>query len=117
ALLLLGEIFVVGRVVLRLEAQVADDDIVQSADRLAEAQRLAQRPGKADPITAQVWRQRHGQATAVAANTAATEVSDLQIHESPPHFLLSLYRQQGLRVWHARLRGIDQGRSRCPDMS
>ena len=64
--------------VLGLVAQVADDDVVQGADGLAEAQRVPERAVEADAVAAQVRRQRHGQARITANDTAAPVIAEAQ---------------------------------------
>src|SRR5262249_28510969 len=63
-----------------LEAQVADDDVVQCADGLAEADGAVQGAGEADAVAAQVRRQRDGQPGPGRHDAAAFAVGDGQLH-------------------------------------
>ena len=82
AALLLGLVGFVSRSVARLVAEVADDDVVQGADGLAEVQRVAEDAVEADAVAPQVGRQRDGQSGRARGHGAAAAIGEVQIHRA-----------------------------------
>jgi hypothetical protein len=82
ALLLFRQVFAIGGVVLRAVFQVADDDVVQRADRLTEPQRRGERADKANPVAAEVWRERHGQPARTPHDRTAPTICKRQLHRN-----------------------------------
>ena len=84
ALFQLFQVVLEGGAVLGLVAEVADDDVVQGGDGLAEVERVGQRADVADAVAAQVRLQRQGHAARPTHDAAATAVGHGEVHGRQP---------------------------------
>src|SRR5262249_9515344 len=79
---LLGLEGVISRAVARLVAEVADHDVVQGTDRLAEVQRIAEHALEADAGAPQVRRQCDGQPSRAPRDRTAAAIGQVHLHEA-----------------------------------
>ena len=82
AALLLGLVGFIGGLVARPVAEVADDDVVQRADGLAEVERVAEDAFEADAVAPQVGSQRDGHSGRAPGHRAAAAIGEVHLHEA-----------------------------------
>src|SRR5690606_1458875 len=80
---------------------VADDDVVERAERLAEDQRAGQLAVEVGRLAQLVGRERDARAVQAADDAAVPGVLVLQLHAAPPATMRTADATDGWRTWMA----------------